>query len=402
MKILQLCNKLPYPPKDGGAIATLNLSKGFAKSGHNVCILAINTSKHFTALNTIPEDLQKRITFKAVEVNTDIKLAKALHNLLFSTKAYNAIRFLSSEFEKELISILKQESINIIQLEGLYMAQYIDVIRKHSNAIIALRAHNIEHEIWKRSAIQTKSIFKKYYLNNLSRRIKKLKISLLNKYDVLIPISHRDANIFKNLGNTRPVFVSQTGINHSELKPENINVEFPSLFHMGALDWPPNQEGISWFIKNIWPGILGKFPDLKFYIAGRNAPVWFVNSLEHKNIIFLGEVENAYEFMQEKAIMVVPLLSGSGMRIKIIEGMALGKTIISTSIGSEGINCQDGKEIIIANSIEEFSSKLEKLISNKKIFVEIGKNAVKFVIENFDNKKISDSLIDFYKSQIIR
>lgn len=402
MNILQLCNKLPYPPKDGGSIATLNLSKGFAKSGNNVCILAINTNKHFTALNTIPKDIQDKITFKAVEVNTDIKISKALNNLLFSTKAYNATRFLDSEFERELISMLKSESFDVIQLEGLYMAQYINVIRKHSNAIIALRSHNIEHEIWHRSARQTRSLLKKYYLNNLASRIKKLKICLLNKYDVLIPITQRDADIYKKLGNNKPVFVSQTGINYSELKQADINVEYPSLFHMGALDWPPNQEGITWFIKYVWPGIIGKFPDLKFYIAGRNAPAWLIKSLNHKNIIYLGEVENAYKFMQEKAIMVVPLLSGSGMRIKIIEGMALGKTIISTSIGSEGINCQEGKEIIIANSKEEFILKLEKLISNKKIFVEIGKNAVKFVLENFDNNKISDSLMNFYKSQIIR
>ena len=98
--------------------------------------------------------------------------------------------------------------------------------------------------------------------------------------------------------------------------------------------------------------------------------------------------------------MVVPLLSGSGMRIKIIEGMALGKTIISTSIGSEGINCINGKEIIIADTKEEFYSALDKLISNRELFVDIGKNAVKFVTENFDNKIISNSLIDFYKSQL--
>ncbi len=402
MNILLLCNKLPYPPKDGGSIATLNLAKGFVLAGNHVEILAINTSKHFTPLDKIPAKLSTQITFHAVDVNTDLKPHKALSNLLFSIKPYNAVRFFSKVFDKLLVDILKKGSFNIIQLEGLYMTQYINTIRKNSDAIISFRAHNIEHEIWQRTAKQMRNGLKKIYLNILTRRIRNLEVNIINNYDLLIPITGREEEIFNKLGNIKPVYVSQTGINTNEINPGNIKPEYPSVFHIGALDWGPNQEGIIWFIKNIWPKILKNYPTLKFYIAGRNAPEWFIKSASGKNILFLGEVDDAYDFMQKKAIMIVPLLSGSGMRIKIIEGMALGKTIVSTSIGSEGINSTHKKNILIANTIEEFLSELEKLLSDQKMFNNIGENAVKFIMENFDNFVLSENLVDFYKSQINR
>jgi len=104
--------------------------------------------------------------------------------------------------------------------------------------------------------------------------------------------------------------------------------------------------------------------------------------------------------MNSKAIMIVPLFSGSGMRIKIIEGMALGKTIITTSVGTEGIDSTKNQNILIANKTEDFISAINKVVSNFEFFEQIGKNAITFANENFNNKIISKSLLDFYSSKI--
>lgn len=276
------------------------------------------------------------------------------------------------------------------------MGMYIPIIREYSDAKISLRAHNIEHEIWQRTVDLQKSGLKKEYLKIITKRIKNLKLNLLNKYDLLVPITERDAIVFNKLGNNKPTHITPTGIDISELKPDNSNIEYPSIFHIGALDWIPNQEGIIWFLDNVLPNLLEKHPTLKFYIAGRNAPQSFINKLNKPNIVFVGEVDNAYDFMNSKAVMIVPLLSGSGMRIKIIEGMALGKTIISSSIGTEGISSTHDKNILIANTPQEFLNEVEKTLINKEFFEGIGENAIKFVKENFDNMSISSSLIDFY------
>lgn len=399
MRILQVTNKVPYPVKDGGAIACMNLARGFSHLGHEVTILAMNTVKHNITLNEIPESIKELAKFKLVRVPARISPVTALLNLLFSKKPYNAVRFISRTFARELQRVLLENDFDIIQLEGLYVCPYIPVIRANSKAKIVYRAHNIEHEIWSRTAIMAKGLERRY-LRNLSKRIKSFEVAILNKYDLLVPITGRDGEILNKLGNLKPVHVSQTGIDSSLLIPNSKNLEHPTLFHIGSLEWTPNQEGLIWFFENCWNEILKKYPDLKFYVAGRNAPAWFQKKLNLPNVVFEGEVTDAYEFINSKSIMVVPLFSGSGMRIKIIEGMALGKPIVTTPVGTEGISTTSDKNIVITRGVLGFVDSISKLIEDDEYFETISKNAIEYINENFDNLSSAGSLIEFYKKYI--
>ena len=100
----------------------------------------------------------------------------------------------------------------------------------------------------------------------------------------------------------------------------------------GVVDWFPNQQGLLWFLDNCWSQIRHQNPDLQLFVAGRNAPQWLIEKLNVSGVVYVGEVENAYDFMAQHTIMIVPLLAGGGMRIKILEGLAYGKVIVSTSI----------------------------------------------------------------------
>ncbi len=399
MRILQVTNKVPYPVIDGGAIACMNLARGFSHLGHKVTILAMNTVKHNVSLSEIPESIKELAEFKLVRVPARISPIPAMFNLLFSNKPYNAVRFVSRTFSRELQRVLLENDFDIIQLEGLYVCPYIPLIRANSKAKIVYRAHNIEHEIWSRTAIMAKGV-QKWYLKNLSGRIKAFEISVLNKYDLLVPITERDGEILKRLGNKKPIHVSQTGIDSSVLIPNSKNLEHPTLFHIGSLEWSPNQEGLIWFFENCWDKIIAKYPDLKFFVAGRNAPAWFQKKLDLPNVVFIGEVEDAYEFINSKSIMIVPLFSGSGMRIKIIEGMALGKPIVTTPVGTEGISTTSDKNIIITNGVNGFVDSISQLIEDREYFDSIGKNAIEYINENFDNLSSAGSLIEFYKKHI--
>lgn len=399
MRILQLTNKVPWPPKDGGAIAILTLSKAFFLRGNQVTVLAMNTKKHHIRIEEIPEHLAAEIQFQLVDVPAIISTLGAIKNFLFSELPYNAERFINEDYSLNLIQLLKENEYDVIQLEGLYMCPYIPLIRRHSKALISYRAHNIEHEIWKRSASVEKGM-RSLYMKIFSSRLKKFEKKQLNEYDVLVPITERDGLKLDEMGNKKPRHVTQTGIDLSSLVPSAKNLEFPSLFHIGSLDWIPNQEGLIWFLNHVWEKLHAKHPQLKFYIAGRNAPAWLVQTLKVDGVVYLGEVEDAYEFMNSKAIMVVPLRSGSGMRVKIVEAMALGKVIISTTIGSEGILSTDHKNILIANEPDEFIRSVEEVLDNRNLHDKIGKNAIRFIHDKFDNLAIVDKLIEFYKQQL--
>ncbi len=396
MRILQLMNKVPWPPKDGGAIACLNMTKGFSMLGHEVTVLSMNTSKHHIRIKDMPTELRRKADFRLVEVPASINWFEATLNLLFSNLPYNAQRFISDEFSFELVKLLNEKSFDVIQLEGLYLCPYIPVIRKYSNALIAYRAHNIEFEIWERTATLSKG-FRSKYLRNLSKRIKRFEISNLNSYDLLVPITDRDGIILDSLGNNKPRHTSQTGIDFASLVPTARKLEFPSLFHIGALDWAPNQEGLIWFFNHCWPKIHDQNPDLKFYLAGRNAPDWFERLIKLEGVEYLGEINDAYDFINSKAVMVVPLFSGSGMRIKIIEGMALGKPIVTTDIGTEGIPTENGQNILIANDADSFIDAIDQLINDRGLSDRIGTNAIGFIQEKYDNLSQAEALIEFYK-----
>nr|WP_319571236.1 glycosyltransferase [uncultured Draconibacterium sp.] len=399
MNILQVTNKVPFPTRDGGAIACMNLTKGFAHLGCKVTVLAMNTLKHHVHLDEIPEEIKQMATFRLVDVPAKINALAALINLIFSRKPYNAVRFIDENFSKALVHLLIKNQFDIIQLEGLYVCPYIPLIRKYSNAKVVYRAHNVEFEIWERAAKLSRGL-KKLYLQNLSKRIKRFEIDLLNTYDILVPITVRDGKMLDSLGNVKDKQVSQTGIDSSVVVQDTSSLEFPSLFHIGSLDWAPNQEGILWFIEKCWYEIHKKYPDLRFYVAGRNAPQWLIQKLNVEGVVFEGEVTDAYRFMNSKAIMIVPLFSGSGMRIKIIEGMALGKSIVSTSIGAEGIDVADGENILLANDATGFVEVVTGLLEDRDSFERIGRNATLFIQQNFNNLAISKKLIGFYKQYI--
>lgn len=395
MRILQLMNKVPWPPKDGGAIACLNMTKGFSMLGHEVTVLSMNTSKHHIRMKDMPADIRSKADFRLVEVPATVNLLEAAFNFIFSRLPYNAQRFISDEFSMELVKLLTEKKFDVIQLEGLYLCPYIPVIRKYSDAIISYRAHNIEYEIWERTAKLSCGI-RANYLKNLSKRIRHFEISYLNKYDLLVPITDRDGQILDKLGNSKPKHTSQTGIDFASLVPTAKKLEFPSLFHVGALDWAPNQEGLIWFFDKCWPKIHRENPELKFYLAGRNAPEWFERRVRRDGVEYLGEINDAYDFMNSKAVMVVPLFAGSGLRIKIIEGMALGKPIVTTDIGAEGIPTENGNNILIANNEEQFIEAITRLISDRELADRIGTNAIGFIQEKFDILSQAGALVDFY------
>ncbi len=398
MKILQIANKFPYPPKDGGSRATFNLTKGFSELNQEVTVLAMNTSKHFNDTRDLPENLKKTTRFIPFNINTNISYIKAFINFLFSNLPYNLVRFKSKKFSDVIRKILEKQDFDIIQLEGLALAFYVPVIRMYSGAKIVMRAHNVEFKIWEGIVNQFKPGVKKFFAKIIYRRLRNFELKSLNQYDAIIPITPNDLEMFKNLGTEKPMFCAPFGMDLTNLEKKSNNQTFPSLFFLGALDWIPNQEGLIWFLDKVWMDLKRNHPKLEFYVGGRNAPSWLVKKINQKQIVFAGEVKNAHLFMNDKTIMVVPLFSGSGIRVKIIEGMALGKVIISTSAGIEGIPATHEKNIIFADNSQEFISQIKRLIQDNKLRIRISTEAQKLIRKNFNNLAITSKLLTFYKS----
>ena len=397
MKILQLTNKVPYPPRDGGAIASLTLARELAKAGQEVVVLAMNTSKHFVDQTYTDGRPAQNIQWEIVPVNTSVSWPKALANLLFSRLPYNAIRFLSTEYSHKLRILLAENNFDFIILDNLYTALYLKDIRSCSHSRVVLRPHNIEHEIWERTAKSSIGL-KRIYLTILAHRIRRFELSMINRYDALLPITSRDAGHFMNFGNKKPCHVYPTGM---DLPDQTLNstVTFKrTVAHLGALDWLPNQHGIRWFIRLVWPIVRREIPGIEFHLAGRNAPLGFREQVSSPGVVYHGEIEDAAAFIREHPIFVVPLFSGSGMRIKLLDYMSAGRATVTTTIGAEGIPVEAGREAFITDQPEEFAHYIISLARNPGLCSEIGENAITFIKNRFDNQVLTGQLVEFLRT----
>ncbi|MBL7820338.1 MAG: glycosyltransferase [Saprospiraceae bacterium] len=400
MRILQLSKKFPFPPKDGESIAILQMSKALYKSGCEVSLLAMNTSKHRVDLSEgMPIELAYYKRIETVDVDNKVRWTEAFKNI-FTEESYHIARFISAEFAKKLEQLLQEETYDIIQLETLYLAPFLNIIKKYSKALVVLRAHNIEHEIWQRIAMQVPSLPKKLYLNYLSKKLKNFEIKSLNDYDFLVAITDRDLVQFKSLGYKNGCLASPVGFEISNNPIDYSAFNRPMMLSfIGSLDWMPNIEAVRWFVQEVWPELIRKFPDMQFHIAGRNAPK-DISDIQQKNVFFHGEVSNSTEFLNRYPILIVPVFAGSGIRVKILEAMSLGRVVISSSIGLEGISAKHKDQVFIANSVEDFIDSISQCKNRYQTLSQIGENAQKFVLENFENSKLAGKLIRAYKKAL--
>ena len=396
MKILIVCKKFPYPLKDGEVIAIMNMVRGFFRAGHEVSVVAINTNKHHFDMKLLPPHISMMGRFYPVEVNTDVRKDEAFKNL-FSRSSYNINRFNKPQVHQQLKEVLSEKEFDVVQLEGLYLVPYVKTIRKHSNARIAMRAHNVEHQIWSGVAKGAKGL-KNWYLNILRNKLKRFEKKSLNRYDALVPVSKEDAKAFQTMGSSVPCFVAPIGMDVKNMESALSKNNIETLFHIGSLDWKPNQDGLMWFLDNVWSTVIEKHSELQFNIAGRNIPDWF-RKLTYPSVNILGEVEDAQKFVRENDLMIVPLFSGSGMRVKISEAMALGKAVISTSLGAAGSGAQHNKNIVIANVKEDFVNAIFRLIEEPQSFRELGLHARQHALAHFDSDNIANQLIRFYQNE---
>lgn len=375
--------------------------KGLCTYEINVDLLSMNTTKHPVSLDDALQNLQVFSHIDLVALDNRIHWIPLIRSIIRGD-SYHISRFVSPAFDRQLEKILLNRQYKIIQLESIYLTPYIPTIRRLSKAPIVLRAHNVEWKIWQRLAQRERNPIKKYYLQYAWKKLKEYETAQLRKVDAIVPISNLDQQGFESMGSLKPQFTFPLGLDLNEMHykaPEALQTHFELRF-IGSLDWLPNQEGLIWFMKKVWPLLIDQFPHIKCSIAGRNCPD-FIRDLCPKGMVIVGEVADAKTFVQGAPISVVPLLSGGGMRAKIIEAMALGPVVLSTSIGIEGIPAINGKSAMICDHPYQFVDAISAIWTNPSLINEISSEARSLVEQHFDTYQISKNYFLFLQNLLI-
>jgi len=279
----------------------------------------------------------------------------------------------------------EKSQFDFVLLEGAFMGDYLNEVKRIGKHC-TLRAHNLEHKIWERTSETGTNPLKNWYLTLQSKRLKKFEIGLVENADTVWSISEEDKKWFEKF-NPKTTTIAVSIVQQEPLS----NLAPLACFHLGALDWDPNLQGLDWFLTSVWPIVLRKVPNATFHIAGNNPPK-YLQSEEGKNYIVHGRVPNAEEFAKSHGVAIVPLLAGSGIRIKMIMNASWAIPMVSTRIGAEGLFNDTNQGVLLADSAEEFASALIELLRTPKNAKAIGIQANLHILSSFGPEFIQENI----------
>lgn len=387
LKVFHLSNKPPFPLKDGGCVAISGLLKSLLVTPKiEVFHFTIATQKHPFRIEEYPEKWKERMVVESKYINTKTTIRGAITHLI-KNKSYNVSRFDDKDVAESIQEYLEGVEFDVAIFESIYLLPYLHLFQEKGIKVI-VRTHNVEYKIWSGMGKNTKSPLKKWYYKKLAKQLEDYELSELAKVDGIVAITDEDAEFFKGKFPEKKIASISTAINTNQPLPD---YNLSDFFFLGAMDWKPNREGIEWLYKEVIPNGLEKS---QLHIAGKGLKK---NKFNHPTVVVEGEVKSALNFINQHGICLIPLRSGSGVKIKLLENMALGKPIVTTTEGVRGVDVEHGKEVLIADNPAEFREFMYKLHADKVLRKKLGTNAKKFVQKHFGETKLTQELIAFIK-----
>jgi polysaccharide biosynthesis protein PslH len=396
MNVLMIDEEVPFPPNTGKRIRTYNLIKRLGKR-HNITYLCYENPT-----TTLPE--LKNVSFvqlpSPVLDQKGILFYISLLKNIFSTRPYSVDRHTSGIMSTKITSLMKSNNYDLIHCEW---TPYTENLKTWISRVPSvLSAHNIEAQIWHRYFKTERNGFKKLYTFLQWKKMDRYERQASKDYSEVMVVSEPDKELFLNHYGRSNVTVVPNGIDQSYFLPLDHPIKPYSMVFSGSMDWRPNQDGVHYFLKDIFPLIKKKLPEGTVVIAGRNPPRWLEDlSKKIKGVCFTGTVDDVRPYISQGALYIVPLRIGGGSRLKILEALAMGKIVLSTSMGSEGLNLVDGEHLVIRDRPEVFASTAVDLMVHFEKNAYLGVQGREKVLNHYTWDSIVD-LVDQVWARAIR
>lgn len=365
------------------------LAESLARAGAEVEVLALNPRKHHASA-------QAPLRVTAVAIDTGRKAGPALRAALTRTP-FIVTRFFSAAFERELTDALRRFQPDVVQIESPFMLQYVDAVRAVSRARVVLRSLNVEFRIWEGLASIERNPLRRIAMRTVARSLRRYELRAMRELDAVIPISDADAADFRYLGVTARMHVVPCGVALDD--GDRAEGEAGTVGFIGSLDFLPNQDAVRWLLDELWPRVSAEAPVARLVIAGSSPPEWLrQRAAATRGVELMPNVADATAFVRSTRIIVAPLFAGGGMRIKVLEAMALGKPIVATSLGAGGIDVTNGRDIVIEDDTDSFASAVVRLLREPETALRLATAARETVRERYDSDALARRLLGFYQS----
>jgi len=395
MKILFLSQLVPFPPDAGPKVRSYHTIQYLSGNGHHVTLLAFkrkeDSIQHIDHLKDLCHEVH------TVEIKRSrLRDIVALIRSVLTSQPFLIVRDDVKEMHLKIEELLKEGSYDAIHADQLWMAPYAQLALKNSapgsRPRLVLDQHNAVYLIPLRLSGNNSNPFIRALLSLESRKLARYELAICRQFDCVIWVSEEDKKALSSVANDDADFENDLVIPIC-VDPETNQTISPSaeafrVTFLGGMHWPPNAQGIQWFYQNVWPFVQKKSPNSVLTVIGKNPPPALSSEQDGSQVEATGYVDDLSSYLQETAVFIVPLHAGGGMRVKIVDAWSWGLPVVSTAIGAEGITFDDGQNMLIADTPEEFADAVISVLHNQELANQLSVNGRRSVESNYDWRKV--------------
>lgn len=404
MRILWLLTLVPYPPDTGGKQDSFYLIREFSRLGHEISCAVVTHADSPPDVPTAFAEIVQDVFFLPGN-------PKALHSRLMASLSdetpFKFKKYYSDKAAEMLADTFREKTdFDFVLVDHLHLAPLAlrtrSMLSEENIPVppLVLRSPNVESTIVEKYADRVDNPLVRAFASRESVKMKKYEAAVLDEFDLVAAISPVDRDKFRDMsGADEKIICVTAGVDTDALQPSETPPNEGEVVFVGSLDWQPNVDGALWFINKVWPSVIEKMPSAHFSLVGKKPPE-YLRKKSGSTITITGRVESVEEYVTSAACSVVPLWIGSGMRLKILEAFALGRPVVSTSLGAEGIDFTDGENIMIRDEPGNFAQAVVDVLENPDLQEKLGKNARALVEGKYSWDIVAAGFIEMIESTL--
>lgn len=394
MRVLHFAPRVCWPLDTGAKLRNYHLARVLSEQA-KVTLLAFTDAEQ--SLEQLEEFYEQVI---AVPRDPGYTLSKIIRGTLGYTPL-PVLNYTTDAMKHALEKVLRERNFDIVQVEGIHLMSYLPIIAApHPRPLMICDWHNIESELMGRYRGREPNILKRAYAGKTARLMGEFERRAMREFDAHVAVGQRDAQHLRSLNPDARVFVIENGVDtdHYEEAARDGQLRKPNrIVFVGSMDYHANIDGAVSFARDVWPGLRDRHPELIFTIVGRD-PAPEVRELRSTpGIKVTGTVDDVRPFYREALAAVVPLKVGGGSRLKILEAMAAGVPVVSTTLGAEGLDVHDGEDILIADTNEQLAEKIGSVIESEELRQRISAAGHMLVADRYDWSRLGANLFEKYQ-----
>lgn len=403
MNILWLSHFVPYPPKGGNLQRSFNLLREVAKE-NQVSLLAFNQKSLLPTQKKLKESVEQLKSFckyvQAFEIpceESGWSWIKLLLGNLFSPSPYSTKKFHSEKMLEAIHAIVRNHKIDLVHFDTVALAEFRKCLTGQKSV---LNHHNIESALLLSRACREKNPLRRFYLLLQGNKLSRYESETYGEFDLNVVVSELDRGRLRNHSPRTEVKVIPNGVDTSYFKVSDTQLRKNNVIFVGGMNWFPNRDAVLYFSERIWPLLKKEISDVSFTLIGSGPPKKIIDLGKNEKIEVHGFVDDVRPYLARAAAYVVPIRAGGGTRLKILDALACGKAVVSTSIGSEGLEVNPGRNILIGDSPSEFAEQVIRVCTDGDLMKSLGEEGRKLVEEKYSWKMIGDDLNRIYDNLI--